>query len=147
MIKIAKSRAAAVLVAAVAGLGAAVVTPVAAQAALSKCTGTKSVSARNGNVVSVPSRGSSTSCLLRLGDRNTGSGPIFTLQHALVVCASSNISIDGVYGQQTKGVVAVLQALNDIEDDGIYGPATRKVLYWPSVGWSEGDRTCHRTTA
>jgi hypothetical protein len=59
---------------------------------------------------------------------------IASLQRALAVCNGEPVAVDGVYGPETRGAVADVQAGHDLTVDGAYGPATAVAMTWPLAG-------------
>ncbi|TCM41902.1 peptidoglycan-binding protein [Kribbella sp. VKM Ac-2568] len=69
-----------------------------------------------------PYRGSA-----RTGDPDTA---IRTLQRNLNYCYGYRLTVDGVYGSNTRGVVKAVQKRHKLTADGIYGPNTRSAMNW-----------------
>lgn len=66
-------------------------------------------------------------CLLRSGDSNSG---VTALQDALHFCFGKSITIDGIFGTQTRGALIAVQDEIGTDPDGIYGPDTAsKMLF------------------
>jgi len=90
--------------------------------------------------VPVPSvvKSTSTNCNLMYGDSpHRGSArsgdpdtAIRTLQRNLNYCYGYHLTVDGVYGSNTRGVVKAVQRQNKLTADGIYGPKTRSAMNW-----------------
>jgi peptidoglycan hydrolase-like protein with peptidoglycan-binding domain len=84
----------------------------------------------------VPTAGYQTgkaNCILRYGNNNFG---VHVLQESLRECWDHSITIDGVYGPQTRGAILAIQRNANsgygagIDEDGIYGPQTRNWMQW-----------------
>jgi peptidoglycan hydrolase-like protein with peptidoglycan-binding domain len=109
------------------------VTAPAVTAALSHCTDHSPIEQhRKDRIVKLPSIGYKTraiGCLLGSGDRNAG---VFVLQLALHDCNNSDLAVDGIYGNQTRDVIAFIQAAKGLSPDGVYGPDTARRLRWPA---------------
>ncbi|WP_433319551.1 peptidoglycan-binding domain-containing protein [Micromonospora sp. CA-269861] len=107
-----------------------------AAAAYPTCYGKRKVATAPYNeLVWIPAVSStgSTSCNLRLGNyNNTG---VSVLQDAINRCNRPQnftpVVVDGDFGQKTKDLLIVAQALRETEADGIYGPLTRRAFFWP----------------
>jgi peptidoglycan hydrolase-like protein with peptidoglycan-binding domain len=108
------------------------------------CTGTSLVPDTGGLVqVRVPTVGNGTgnvNCQLGLGNQSVA---VSRLQIALNQCDSHEfdpplLAVDGDYGQLTQDAVADTQASLHISVDGIYGPQTRRTMAWPVAGSSGG---------
>ncbi|GAA1552421.1 peptidoglycan-binding domain-containing protein [Kribbella lupini] len=112
----------------------------AAAAALEQCRSARLVPVGNGWGVPAPSvwESSSTRCNLmygddpqrgneRFGDPDTA---IRTLQRNLNYCYGSKLTIDGVYGSNTRAIVKQVQKRHKLAADGIYGPQTRSAMNW-----------------
>ncbi|MFI6783242.1 peptidoglycan-binding protein [Micromonospora sp. NPDC050276] len=118
-----------------------------AAAAYPTCYGKRKVATAPYNeLVWIPAVSStgSTSCNLRLGDyNNTG---VSVLQDAINRCNRPQnfapIVVDGDFGQKTKDLLIVAQAIRETDTDGIYGPLTRDAFYWPLPS-GEGCRAIH----
>jgi peptidoglycan hydrolase-like protein with peptidoglycan-binding domain len=63
----------------------------------------------------------------RFGDPDTA---IRTLQRNLNYCYGSKLTVDGVYGSNTRAVVKQVQQRHKLAADGIYGPQTRSAMNW-----------------
>jgi len=119
-------------------------TPAAAQPS---CAGTGLVTAipLNPNIpgpvfVRVPTlrNGSiNQNCILGVGNAGVA---VSRLQIALDQCNGFALSVDGIYGPQTRSAVSTVQRRNHISVDGIYGPNTLSVMHWPQAG--SGGRVC-----
>lgn len=112
----------------------------AAAAALEQCRSARLVPVANGWGVPAPSvwESSSTRCNLmygddpqrgneRFGDPDTA---IRTLQRNLNYCYGSKLTVDGVYGSNTRAIVKQVQKRHKLAADGIYGPQTRSAMNW-----------------
>jgi hypothetical protein len=69
-----------------------------------------------------PHRGSA-----RAGDPDTA---IRTLQRNLNYCYGYRLTLDGIYGSNTRAVVKAVQKRHKLVADGIYGPKTRSAMNW-----------------
>jgi peptidoglycan hydrolase-like protein with peptidoglycan-binding domain len=69
-----------------------------------------------------PHRGSA-----RSGDPDLA---IRTLQRNLNYCYGTHLTVDGVYGSNTRAVVKTVQRKHKLTADGIYGPKTRSAMNW-----------------
>ena len=125
----------------------------AAAAALEQCRSARLVQVGNGWGVPAPSvwESSSTRCNLmygddpqrgneRFGDPDTA---IRTLQRNLNYCYGSKLTVDGVYGSNTRAIVKLVQKRHKLAVDGIYGPQTRSAMNWrlyhsAKAIWSSG---------
>jgi hypothetical protein len=132
--------------------------PVAASAftsaaALQQCQSAYLRPVGGGWGVPVPSAltGTSTNCNLRYGDdphrgsQSTGDPDtaIRTLQRNLNYCYGSHLTVDGIYGSNTRAGVKQVQMRHHITADGIYGPQTRSAMNWRMFYsgrnlWSQG---------
>ncbi|MEV6282381.1 peptidoglycan-binding domain-containing protein [Kribbella sp. NPDC051770] len=112
-----------------------------AAAALGQCRSARLVPVGSaGWGVPAPSvwESSSTRCNLMYGDdpqrgNETFGDPdtaIRTLQRNLNYCYGSKLTVDGVYGSNTRAVVKQVQQRHKLAADGIYGPATRSAMNW-----------------
>ncbi|MDX6282977.1 MAG: hypothetical protein QOH03_4048 [Kribbellaceae bacterium] len=80
----------------------------------------------------------STTCNLMYGDdpfrgSNHGGDPdtaIRVLQRNLNYCYGYKLTVDGVYGSNTRGVIKAVQKRHKLPADGIYGPKTRSAMNW-----------------
>jgi peptidoglycan hydrolase-like protein with peptidoglycan-binding domain len=80
----------------------------------------------------------STTCNLMYGDdpyrttsrRGDPDTAIRTLQRNLNYCYGYRLTVDGVYGSNTRGVVKAVQKRHKLVADGIYGPKTRSAMNW-----------------
>lgn len=64
----------------------------------------------------------SSDCILRFGNQGAG---VSALQKALNQCNNQNVTVDGIFGNQTKTAVINVQRNAGITQDGVYGPDTR----------------------
>jgi hypothetical protein len=112
----------------------------AAAAALEQCRSARLVPAGNGWGVPAPSvwESSSTRCNLKYGDDPQRGNARFgdpdtairTLQRNLNYCYGSKLTVDGVYGSNTRAIVTQVQKRHKLAADGIYGPQTRSAMNW-----------------
>ncbi|NEA34143.1 peptidoglycan-binding domain-containing protein [Streptomyces sp. SID13031] len=80
----------------------------------------------------------STTCNLMYGDdpyrttsrRGDPDTAIRTLQRNLNYCYGYKLTVDGVYGSNTLGVIKAVQRRHKLAADGIYGPKTRSAMNW-----------------
>lgn len=80
----------------------------------------------------------STTCNLMYGDdpyrttsrRGDPDTAIRTLQRNLNYCYGYKLTVDGVYGSNTRGVIRAVQKRHGLAVDGIYGPKTRSAMNW-----------------
>jgi len=70
---------------------------------------------------------------------------VLVLQHALAICNGQPVTLDGVYGPETRDAVAAVQAAAGITVDGIYGPETRDAMAWPAWPSDPDDRDGPKT--
>ena len=110
-------------------------------AALTQCRSARLVPVgKTGWGVPMPSlwNSTSTSCNLMYGDdpyrgsARTGDPDtaIRTLQRNLNYCYGYRLTVDGIYGSNTRGVVKAVQKRHKLTADGIYGPKTRSAMNW-----------------
>ena len=123
----------------------AVLTAIAASAAMLVATGGSAQAAATPNCTTVktqylgnnwylntpgytPASGSSFSCYLELGDANSG---VAWLQKMIQYCYDDgDIVVDGKYGTQTRSKVIAIQKKHGVSPTGIYGRQTRSAMYW-----------------
>ncbi|MGC4941120.1 peptidoglycan-binding domain-containing protein [Kribbella sp. DT2] len=121
--------------------GEAGVRSAAAAAALEQCRSARLVPVGNaGWGVPAPSvwESSSTRCNLKYGDDPQRGNERFgdpdtairTLQRNLNYCYGSKLTVDGVYGGNTRAVLKQVQQRHKLAADGIYGPQTRSAMNW-----------------
>jgi hypothetical protein len=80
----------------------------------------------------------STTCNLMYGDdpfrTSTHTGDpdtaIRVLQRNLNYCYGYKLTVDGVYGSNTRGVIKAVQKRHKLAADGVYGPKTRSAMNW-----------------
>jgi hypothetical protein len=80
----------------------------------------------------------STTCNLMFGDnpyrttsrRGDPDTAIRVLQRNLNYCYGYKLTVDGVYGSNTRGVVKAVQKRHKLAADGVYGPQTRSAMNW-----------------
>jgi murein L,D-transpeptidase YcbB/YkuD len=113
----------------------------AAAAAIPQCLNARLVPVgRTGLGIPMPSvwNSTSTTCNLMYGDdpyrttsrRGDPDTAIRTLQRNLNYCYHYKLTMDGVYGSNTRGVVKAVQKRHGLPADGIYGPKTRSAMAW-----------------
>jgi peptidoglycan hydrolase-like protein with peptidoglycan-binding domain len=107
-------------------------------ASLPRCTSYLEYVNGPGQHVRVPSvgYGGSVSCLLRRGDHNEG---VRVLQYMIACNNRANnpdgtlrVQRDGDFGPITESALRLVQADKGITVDGIYGPQTRDHTSWPT---------------
>lgn len=123
-----------------AGAGPAAAASVAAATALQQCRAAYLYPVGRGWGMPVPAvwQSRSTTCNLRYGDapyrgsdrQGDPDSAIRTLQRNLNYCYGSHLTVDGVYGSNTRAVVQEVQRRLRIAADGIYGPQTRSAMNW-----------------
>ncbi|MGW6318137.1 peptidoglycan-binding domain-containing protein [Streptomyces sp. NPDC055099] len=93
------------------------------------CNGRKNVSTGPSAYLSQPyyTATGSRNCTLQYGN---ASKAVNALQHALVYCYDESISIDGIFGSDTRAALRRTQSAVNVSVDGIYGPQTRKAMKW-----------------
>lgn len=112
-----------------------------AAAALGQCQSARLVPVGNtGWGIPMPSlwKSASTSCNLMYGDNpHRGSArsgdpdtAIRILQRNLNYCYGFHLTVDGVYGSNTRAVIKQVQQRHKLAADGIYGPQTRSAMNW-----------------
>ncbi|GAA3553492.1 peptidoglycan-binding domain-containing protein [Kribbella ginsengisoli] len=80
----------------------------------------------------------STTCNLMYGDdpfrgsnhRGDPDTAIRVLQRNLNYCYGYRLTVDGIYGSNTRGVIKAVQRRHKLAVDGIYGPKTRSAMNW-----------------
>lgn len=113
-----------------------------AEAATPECNSTRTYVGEVGPIggfeIVFPSRGASSTCLMRQG---ASGAEVKALQFALrnvyykqYHIGAANIAIDGVFGAGTKAALKAAQNRHNLTADGVYGPATRNKLCWATVG-------------
>ncbi|SFC68083.1 peptidoglycan-binding domain-containing protein [Streptomyces aidingensis] len=111
------------------GAAAVLVTPGTAQAAYPTCNAQK-VKYVSGSLFTYQPYYTGTgsrNCVMGYGAQSNG---VYALQNAIDFCYR-NISVDGIYGPQTRQAVWDVQAEENVGRDGVYGPVTRKAMEWP----------------
>ncbi len=126
----------------------------AAEARLGQCRSARLIPVNKTWGIPMPSvnGSSSTNCNLKYGDTphrgsdRTGDPltAIQVLQRNLNSCYGTKLTVDGIYGKNTRAVVTMVQRKHKIVVDGIYGPKTRSAMNWrlystSTRGWS---KTC-----
>jgi hypothetical protein len=69
-----------------------------------------------------------TNCVLGVGNRGE---PVRYLQSAMHRCYGQQITIDGLFGPQTRAALLNVQRFHRITADGVFGPQTSSVMAWP----------------
>jgi hypothetical protein len=115
----------------------ALVTGVPAAQAYPTCDGTKEVFVGShffSAIVPAHTGGTGTlDCEMGVGNQSWG---VVVLQLTLNKCYSQHITVDGIYGQQTRQAVANAQTWEreafhrPVSTDGVYGPETRRAMHW-----------------
>jgi hypothetical protein len=80
----------------------------------------------------------STTCNLMYGDdpfrgsnhRGDPDTAIRVLQRNLNYCYGYKLTVDGIYGSNTRGVIKAVQKRHKLAADGVYGPKTRSAMNW-----------------
>jgi hypothetical protein len=80
------------------------------------------------NVPSVGYDSYNTNCLLYRGNYNDGVG---ALQGALDYCYGKGLAVDNDFGPLTQAALKQVQYQLHISVDGVYGPQTREAMNWP----------------
>lgn len=87
-------------------------------------------------IAHVPSTGTNnyqTNCILKQTDSKVKNVATNALQKTLRLCYYQNITIDGLFGPNTKAALKNAQkssGLTGSQVDGIYGPVTSRKLRW-----------------
>ncbi|MFK4086704.1 peptidoglycan-binding protein [Kribbella sp. NPDC020789] len=112
----------------------------AAEAKLAQCRSARLIPVNKTWGIPMPSvnGSSSTNCNLKYGDTpyrgsdRTGDPKtaIQVLQRNLNSCYGTKLTVDGIYGKNTRAVVTMVQRKHKIVADGIYGPKTRSAMNW-----------------
>lgn len=100
------------------------------------CTSWRRSSLPDGLHRRVPSIGSGTThCVLRRGNRGSA---VRALQVALANCNGRPYrdALDGAFGPLTEAAVRAVQDRENVTIDGIYGPQTRSYMFWPAYNAS-----------
>jgi hypothetical protein len=116
---------------------ASLVTGAPAAHAYPTCDGTKGVFVGShlfSAVVPANTAGNGTlDCVLGVGNQSWG---VIVLQITLNKCYGQHITVDGIYGQQTRQAVANAQTWEreafrrPVSTDGTYGPETRRAIHF-----------------
>ncbi|GAB3946408.1 hypothetical protein GCM10029976_073910 [Kribbella albertanoniae] len=126
----------------------------AAEAKLVQCRSARLIPVNKTWGIPMPSvNGSpSTNCNLKYGDTphrgsdRTGDPltAIQVLQRNLNSCYGTKLTVDGIYGKNTRAVVTMVQRKHKIVVDGIYGPKTRSAMNWRlySTSTRSWSKTC-----
>ncbi|WP_165986577.1 peptidoglycan-binding protein [Streptomyces sp. YIM 98790] len=118
------------------GAGVVLVTPSTAQAAYPTCNAQK-VKYTSGSYFTYQPYYTGTgsrNCVMGYGAQSDG---VYALQNAIRFCYKS-ISVDGIYGSQTRQAVVDVQTVEKVGVDGVYGPVTRKAMDWPIYKGGQG---------
>lgn len=121
-----------------------------AEAATPECNSTRTYTDEVGPIggfeITYPSRGGSSTCLMREGANGK---QVKALQFALrnvyykqYNISAANITIDGAFGPATKAALKAAQRRHNLTADGIYGPATRNKLCWATAGFPTSYPQC-----
>ncbi|MFB6721944.1 peptidoglycan-binding protein [Kribbella sp. NPDC056345] len=126
----------------------------AAEAKLGQCRSARLIPVSKTWGIPMPSvnGSSSTNCNLKYGDTphrgsdRTGDPltAIQVLQRNLNSCYGTKLTVDGIYGKNTRAVVTMVQRKHKIVVDGIYGPKTRSAMNWRlySTSTRSWSKTC-----
>jgi hypothetical protein len=124
-----------------------------AAAALPQCRAARLVTINSTWGIPVPSvyGSTSTNCNLMYGDDPHRGSTVYgdpdtairVLQRNLNYCYGSKLTVDGIYGSNTRAVVKLVQQRHKLAVDGIYGPKTRSAMNWrmysmATRSWSTG---------
>jgi peptidoglycan hydrolase-like protein with peptidoglycan-binding domain len=85
---------------------------------------------RSGQDGQIPTIGWETgkdNCLLGVGNQSVA---VERLQFTLIACYNRQLSLDGVFGPQTRAALQYAQRAEHIPADGVYGHQTRDHLKW-----------------
>lgn len=106
------------------------------------CSATVQLPAQDGSTVPLPGTASgSTDCFLTKGDVSPAVG---VLQAALRLCnGQSGLAVDDNFGTNTQNAVKAVQSAHHITVDGIYGNQTRGVMLWPDNNSAKCTRPTH----
>ncbi|AQU70089.1 hypothetical protein BBN63_31845 [Streptomyces niveus] len=107
------------------GLGVATAGPAAAYAGY--CNSTVSGLLHSGWSTPVPAYKGSVDCYMEKGAQSSA---VSALQRALKYCYGQNLSVDGIFGNDTRNALINAQSKEKISADGGYGTQTRKALKW-----------------
>ena len=84
-------------------------------------------------IAEIPTIGRDTgqdNCLLGVGNQSVA---VQVLQDTLKTCYRRNITVDGIFGPQTRSALQHAQRAEHIPADGVYGPQTRDHLRWLDI--------------
>jgi Putative peptidoglycan binding domain len=127
-----RRKAAAIAATVVVASGITLATPGLAHAQ-SSCTSYAEFYTASG-VPSIPTIGlymNAPNCELGYGNENAG---VDVLQFTLDNCYGSGLTQDGEYGSLTEAAVKHVQSILGISVDGVYGPQTRNAMKWDGGG-------------
>ena len=112
------------------------------QTANVECVRTVVLPAQDGFTVSLPASSSFNSdCFLVIGDSGEGVGD---LQAALKLCnGQSGLVVDRDFGPKTMAAVEAVQRALGITVDGGYGNQTRGVMSWPDNNSTKCTKPSH----
>jgi peptidoglycan hydrolase-like protein with peptidoglycan-binding domain len=89
--------------------------------------------------IRVPTVGDATpnqwDCMLGPGDTSTA---VARLQIDLNDCYGNNLTVDGIYGANTKNAVIAVQHREGVPQDGVYGPMTIEYFWYQRSGQPAG---------
>jgi peptidoglycan hydrolase-like protein with peptidoglycan-binding domain len=95
-----------------------------------ECLSSVSLPASGFNVTLPASKAGSSNCFLVRNDSGEG---VMALQFALKTCNNQgNLAVDGDFGPGTMAALEAVQSAHHISADGMYGNQSRGVIQWPS---------------
>jgi murein L,D-transpeptidase YcbB/YkuD len=106
--------------------------------AASSCTDASDFKNTIGYPADVPSIGNWTyqaDCTLGYGNINSG---VESLQQDINTCYGYNLALDGDFGPATQAAVKHVQTVSGVTVDGVYGPQTRNAMKWAPPGVTSG---------
>lgn len=95
--------------------------------AYSNCSSQRSITESGGRSYILPSAGTSIDCTMRQG---ASGNHVRALQRTLNACYNRTLTVDGIFGAQTRDALKYAQGLARITADAIYGPQTRDHIQW-----------------
>ncbi len=119
-------RIAAYVAAAAAALAGSLALTAPAHAASISCTSSVDKPTSNGaHFAAIPSVNGSLNCVLGYGNQ---SGAVTALQLTLNRCFGAGLTVDGIFGVNTRAAVETAQGIVGVKTDGVYGPNTRNAF-------------------